>query len=108
MIQALRWRVSASSSGPRPAAYCTGPAHVGAADGEATAADGPPADGNLTDQPLPIVAQRLSPKLGDRQRHDTVEADRALGQVDLPEPPITNADAATMRSGSRRLRACTR
>jgi hypothetical protein len=54
------------------------PERDGDADGfETFAADRPLAGGGLADQPFPIVAQRLGSKLGDRQRHDSLEADRA-------------------------------
>ena len=37
----------------------------------------PSSDGGLADQSFPIVAQRLGPKLGNRHRYDSLEADRA-------------------------------
>ena len=51
---------------------------AGGADGSKTAAaPRRSADGGLADQSFPIVAQRLGPKLGNRHRHDSLEADRA-------------------------------
>lgn len=46
---------------------------------EAIAADRPLAGGGLADQSFPVVAQRLGAQLGDRQRDDSLEADRAGG-----------------------------
>ena len=55
---------------------------------------------------VPIVTQRLGPQLGNRHRHDSLEADRARRQVNLSEPPITDPNVGAyvhVRPGDRAL-----